>query len=211
MRVLTIPTTLFALLIGLASCRSGAPPSTAAGTVPVPGASPGPAASPNTALEEIKMPETVSASKDGAPVCFIQPTEELRKKLSPEQYDVLVQAATEPPFQNLYWNNHAEGVYVDAIDGTPLFLSTTKFESGTGWPSFWQPIDPGALVLVEDRSFGMIRTEVRAKKSGGHLGHLFDDGPTPTGLRYCINSASLDFVPKSELAARGLGSLLTQF
>ncbi|MEI6389044.1 MAG: peptide-methionine (R)-S-oxide reductase MsrB, partial [Spirochaetota bacterium] len=93
----------------------------------------------------------------------------------------------------------------------PLFLSTAKFDSGTGWPSFWTPIDPAALLLVEDRSLGMVRIEVRSKKSGGHLGHLFDDGPAPTGKRYCINSASLDFIPKAELAARGLGGLASRF
>jgi methionine-R-sulfoxide reductase len=155
--------------------------------------------------------ELIASPKDGAAVCYIQPTEELRKKLSPEQYAVLVQSATEPPFQNAFWNNHAEGVYVDAIDGTPLFLSTAKFDSGTGWPSFWTPIDPAALLLVEDRSLGMVRIEVRSKKSGGHLGHLFDDGPAPTGKRYCINSASLDFIPRAELAARGLGGLASRF
>jgi peptide methionine sulfoxide reductase msrA/msrB len=144
-------------------------------------------------------------------LCFIQPSEELRKKLSPEAYAVLVQAATEPPFRNAFWNSHAEGVYIDRIDGTPLFLSSSKFDSGTGWPSFWAPLDASALILVEDDSLGMKRIEVRAKKSGGHLGHLFDDGPAPTGLRYCINSAALDFVPKAELEARGLGALLHIF
>lgn len=143
-----------------------------------------------------------------ADVCYIEPTEELRKSLSEEEYAVLVQAATEPPFQNAYWDNHREGIYVDKIDGTPLFASSTKFESGTGWPSFWQPIDKNAVVLVEDLSYGMKRIEVRARKSGGHLGHLFDDGPNPTGLRYCINSASLKFIPKEEMVAQGYGDLL---
>ena len=143
-----------------------------------------------------------------ADVCYIEPTEALKKSLREEEYAVLVQAATEPPFKNAYWDNHKEGIYVDRIDGTPLFASSTKFESGTGWPSFWQPIDQNAVVLVEDLSYGMVRIEVRAKKSGGHLGHLFNDGPNPTGMRYCINSASLKFVPKEEMAAQGYGNLL---
>src|SRR5512142_1345208 len=110
-------------------------------------------------------------------ICFVQPTEELKRSLAPEQYAVLVRGATEPPFRNPYWNNHENGVYVDAIDGTPLFTSQEKFDSGTGWPSFWQPIDESRLVLLRDDTFGMRRIEVRAKASGGHLGHVFDDGP----------------------------------
>jgi methionine-R-sulfoxide reductase len=141
-------------------------------------------------------------------VCYIEPTEELKNTLSPEEYAVLVQAATEPPFQNKFWDNHASGIYVDRIDGTPLFASSTKFDSGTGWPSFWNPIDDSALVLVEDRSYGMYRIEVRSKSSGGHLGHLFQDGPKPSGLRYCINSASLEFVAKEDMEKRGYGNLL---
>jgi methionine-R-sulfoxide reductase len=151
----------------------------------------------------------ILSESQAATVCYIQPTEELKKTLSADDYAVLVQAATEPPFQNAYWDNHREGIYVDKIDGTPLFASSTKFESGTGWPSFWQPIDKNAIVLVEDHSYGMNRIEVRAKKSGGHLGHLFDDGPNPTGLRYCINSASLKFVPREEMSAQGYGKLLS--
>ena len=150
----------------------------------------------------------IYTEQQAADICYIQPTEELRKKLSPEEYEVLVQAATEPPFANAYWDNHKDGIYVDRIDGTPLFASSTKFDSGTGWPSFWKPIDASALVLVEDTSFGMTRIEVRAKKSGGHLGHLFDDGPQPSGLRYCINSASLRFVPKEAMASEGYASYL---
>jgi methionine-R-sulfoxide reductase len=141
-------------------------------------------------------------------VCYIEPTEELKNSLTPEEYEVLVQAGTEPPFENAFWNNHREGIYVDRIDGTPLFASSTKFDSGTGWPSFWTPIDQEAVVLVEDKSYGMYRIEVRSKSSGGHLGHVFKDGPKPTGLRYCINSASLAFVPKEEMEAKGYGKLL---
>ncbi|MCX7026104.1 MAG: peptide-methionine (R)-S-oxide reductase MsrB [Spirochaetes bacterium] len=141
-------------------------------------------------------------------VCYIEPTEELKTKLKPEEYAVLVKAATEPPFKNSYWDNHRAGIYVDRIDGTPLFASSTKFDSGTGWPSFWKPIDKSAIVLVEDHSYGMNMIEVRSKKSGGHLGHLFNDGPNPTGLRYCINSASLEFVPIEDLEKRGYQALL---
>jgi len=136
-------------------------------------------------------------------VCYIEPTEELKAKLSSEEYAVLVQAATEPPFKNAFWDNHTEGLYVDRIDGTPLFASMAKFDSGTGWPSFWKPLDEKALLLVEDNSFGMHRIEVRSRSSGGHLGHLFDDGPQPTGKRYCINSASLRFIRRSDLEKEG--------
>lgn len=150
-------------------------------------------------------------SEESASFCFVEPTPELKARLSPEQWEVLVNAATEPPFRNKYWNNHEPGVYVDAIDGTPLFASLAKFDSGTGWPSFFEPIDEEALVLIEDRSFGMLRIEVRAKASGGHLGHVFDDGPAPSGLRYCINSASLRFVHRDELEKAGYGALLSKF
>ena len=142
-------------------------------------------------------------------VCYIEPTAELKARLSSQEWKVLVEAGTEPPFMNRYWNNHEPGIYFDAVDGTPLFASRSKFDSGTGWPSFWEPINEADLVLVEDRSFGMLRTEVRARASGGHLGHLFNDGPQPTGHRYCINSAALKFVPMNELAATGFGHLLS--
>ena len=140
-------------------------------------------------------------------VCYIEPTPELKARLSPEEWNVLVEAGTEPPFMNEYWDNHEPGIYVDTIDGTALFASKTKFDSGTGWPSFWEPIDKNSLVLVEDLSYGMRRIEVRAKVSGGHLGHLFDDGPKPTGLRYCINSAALKFIPLEKLESEGYGHL----
>ena len=152
-----------------------------------------------------------SRQADAANICFIEPTEDLRAKLSPEQFAVLVENATEPPFRNAYWNLHDAGIYVDAIDGTPLFASLQKFDSGSGWPSFWDPLDKDALLLVTDDSLGMQRVEVRAKKSGGHLGHVFDDGPPPSGRRYCMNSASLRFVPVAELDARGYGTYLTLF
>jgi methionine-R-sulfoxide reductase len=185
-------------------------------------AKPNPGSTALAATPAVKSPVTLAATTEtkgeqpmiyteeqASTVCYIQPTEELKQKLKPEEYAVLVQAATEPPFQNSYWDNHRAGIYVDRIDGTPLFASSTKFESGTGWPSFWKPIDQSAIILVEDHSLGMDRIEVRSKKSGGHLGHLFNDGPNPTGLRYCINSASLEFVPKDEMAKRGYGALLS--
>ena len=115
------------------------------------------------------------------------------------------------PFRNAYWNNHAPGIYVDVVTGQPLFSSTAKFESGTGWPSFYQPIAPSAVVDKKDGSHGMDRTEVRSKIGDSHLGHVFDDGPKPTGLRYCINSAALRFVPVDQLVAQGYAAYVPMF
>lgn len=122
--------------------------------------------------------------------------QELRNLLTPEQYKIMVENGTERPFHNAYWDHHEEGIYVDAISGEPLFSSADKFDSGTGWPSFTKPLNANAVKEIVDRSHGMIRTEVRSQISNSHLGHVFDDGPAPTGLRYCINSAALKFIPK---------------
>ena len=135
---------------------------------------------------------------------FRKPSDaELRQKLSPEQYQVTQHESTERPFHNAYWNNHEPGIYVDVVSGEPLFSSLDKFDSGTGWPSFTRPLEPSNIKTKTDRSLFMTRTEVRSAHADSHLGHLFDDGPKPTGLRYCMNSASMRFIPASRLAAEG--------
>ena len=137
--------------------------------------------------------------------------EELKKRLSAEQYHIAREGGTERPFANAYWNNKRSGLYVDVVTGEPLFASTDKFDSRTGWPSFTKPVKPGMVDERRDTSHGMVRTEARAKGSGSHLGHVFDDGPAPTGRRYCINSAALRFIPAEELEQAGYGQYQSLF
>jgi len=136
---------------------------------------------------------------------------ELKQKLSPLQYTVTQHEGTEPPFRNEYWDNHEPGIYVDIVSGEPLFGSHDKFDSGTGWPSFTKPLVPANVTTKTDRKLFMQRTEARSARGDSHLGHVFDDGPAPTGLRYCMNSASMRFIPVSKLEAEGYGEFAILF
>ena len=162
--------------------------------------------------EEKKMETTTSAATSSSPATETKSSsEDLKKKLTPQQYHVTQECGTEPPFNNAYWNNHAAGIYVDIVTGEPLFTSLDKFDSGTGWPSFTKPVAKEHVVEKSDRSMGMDRTEVRGAKSDSHLGHVFDDGPGLGGLRYCVNSAALRFIPVEKLKEEGYGHFLPLF
>jgi methionine-R-sulfoxide reductase len=147
------------------------------------------------------MPKTYSKPSDA----------ELKQKLTPEQYKVTQHEGTERAFSNEYWDNHADGIYVDVVSGEPLFSSLDKYDSGTGWPSFTKPLEPANVTTKSDRKLWMVRNEVRSKHADSHLGHVFDDGPAPTGQRFCMNSASLRFIPVEKLEEEGYGEYLPLF
>ena len=148
--------------------------------------------------------QPVILAKGKTIMSFKKPSvEELKKRLTKDQFKITQEEGTEPPFQNAYWDNHQKGIYVDIVSGEPLFASTDKFDSGTGWPSFTKPLDASHIVEKTDRKFFTTRTEVRSKLGDSHLGHVFNDGPAPTKMRYCINSAALRFIPVDKLKAEG--------
>lgn len=194
---LVLAVLLFALLAGQPGMAA---PSDAA---PLPTHAPN--AAHGTSGDKGDIPMTASAPWQG----FSKPTDkELRERLTPQQYEVTQKEGTERAFHNEYWDEKRQGIYVDVVSGEPLFLSSDKYDSGTGWPSFTRPVTPEAVTEHVDRTLWMVRTEVRSRIAGSHLGHVFPDGPAPTGLRYCMNSAAMRFVPREAMQAEGYGEFL---